>query len=70
MHVCLPLQVAKAVNEADEAETRRAPLRDHRPLVLNQDDFLVGSGVWQTPSVFSIMQHHLMLLPLLCILLF
>ena len=48
------LQVAQAVREADEAEARRAegkrgPLRDHRPLVLNQDDFLVGPGVWQMP---------------------
>eukprot|EP00891_Asterochloris_glomerata_P003939 jgi/Astpho2/3939/fgenesh1_pg.00063_%23_13_t len=39
------LLVAQAVREADEAEARRAegkrgPLRDHRPLVLNQDDFL------------------------------
>ena len=31
------------------------PLRDHRPLVLNQDDFLVGPGVWQTPFCFL---HH------------
>ena len=49
MHVCFPLQVAKAVQEA---ETRRGPLRDHRPLVLNQDDFLVGPGVWQMPCFF------------------